>query len=38
MIKFTNAKICRNNDANEILVKNGIIHAIGNNLRATEDT
>lgn len=37
MIKFTNANIYRNSDANEILVKDGIIEQLGKNLPAAEE-
>ena len=37
MIKFTNANIYRNSDATEILVKDGVIQQIGNNLPAAEE-
>lgn len=37
MIKFTNANIYRNSEANEILVKDGIIQQIGKNLLAAEE-
>lgn len=37
MKKFINAHIYRNSDANEILVKNGVITAIGNNLPAADE-
>ncbi|WP_367111465.1 amidohydrolase family protein [uncultured Psychrobacter sp.] len=37
MIKFTNATIYRNNDANEILVKDGVIQQIGKGLPAADE-
>ncbi|WP_367106262.1 amidohydrolase family protein [uncultured Psychrobacter sp.] len=37
MIKFTNATIYRNDDANEILVKDGVIQQIGKGLPAAEE-
>lgn len=37
MKKFINANIYRNSDANEILVENGVITAIGNNLPAADE-
>ncbi|HEY9280776.1 MAG TPA: amidohydrolase family protein [Eoetvoesiella sp.] len=37
MKKFINANVYRNNDANEILVENGVIHAIGKNLPKAEE-
>ena len=37
MIKFTNATIYRNSDANEILVKDGVIHQIGKSLPAATE-
>ncbi|MGM8886057.1 amidohydrolase family protein [Psychrobacter sp. 1U2] len=36
MIKFTNANIYRNEEATEILVKNGVIEQMGKNLPAAE--
>ena len=37
MIKFTNATMYRNSDANEILVKDGVIQQIGKNLPAATE-
>ena len=37
MVKFTNANIYRNSDAKEILVKNGVIHAMGTGLPAADE-
>lgn len=37
MKKFINANIYRNSDANEILMENGVITAIGNNLPAADE-
>lgn len=37
MIKFTNATIYRNSDANEILVKDGVIQQIGKGLPAATE-
>ncbi|WP_201586541.1 amidohydrolase family protein [Psychrobacter jeotgali] len=37
MKKFTNANIYRNEDANEILVKDGVIQQIGKNLPAADE-
>ena len=37
MKKFINANIYRNSDANEILVENDVITAIGNNLPAADE-
>ncbi|WP_367105536.1 amidohydrolase family protein [uncultured Psychrobacter sp.] len=37
MIKFTNATIYRNDDANEILVKDGVIQQIGKGLPAADE-
>lgn len=37
MKKFFNANIYRNNEANEILVENGVIRALGKNLPAATE-